>query len=97
MARRLEREAAEDNHDPRAEYLGSRLRRWMYMGWREPGALRDFPGRYELQPGFPPPDPPGIGSERRRVPWREVAPGKTLDRRASSRRHPARRSDNLGS
>ena len=60
------------------------------------GSVRHLPGRYELEPAVAPANAAGIGTERRRLPWSEVAPGKTLDCRAAPRRHIASRSGLVG-
>src|SRR5688572_8117662 len=92
MAGRLEWKTAQDHHDACAQHVGSRLRERVHLGWRESRSVRHLPGRHELQSAFAPADSAGIGTQRLRMSWSEVAPGKTLDRRAASRRHIACRS-----
>ncbi len=63
----------------------------------ELGAIRHLSSRHELQAHQPPPDPAQHRRARRRLPWREVAQRQAVDCRVASRRHPACRSQDMGS
>ena len=52
---------------------------------------------HELQANHPPADSAQHRRQRRWLPWREVAQRQALDCRAAPGRHPARRSDDVGS